>query len=328
MLIRRQELSSHLGWIVLLVAGTVTIAGVYCAYGMGRPRLPGGSSPPGMVFGILGSAIMLFEFFLWPRKKVRTWRIGSAKLWMRAHIWLGFLTVPLIVFHSGFSMGGQLSSVLMVLFGIVIASGLFGLFLQQILPRLMLEHVPAETIYSQIDHVSRQNYWDAEDLVAATSGMVIDASHTLQARPVAEARTSDYIVVGAQRTEGNVRGKVLQTQVPTSTSVPSEALNVLNDSFLGTVGHFLLHGRRCREGAELKSPLAAAAYFDNLRLMLPQSAHETVETLKSLCEQRRQFDLQCRMHGWLHGWLLVHVPLSAALIGLMFVHILVALKYW
>jgi hypothetical protein len=34
------------------------------------------------------------------------------------------------------------------------------------------------------------------------------------------------------------------------------------------------------------------------------------------------------MHGWLHSWLCIHVPLSVALVGLMFVHIFVALKYW
>ena len=34
------------------------------------------------------------------------------------------------------------------------------------------------------------------------------------------------------------------------------------------------------------------------------------------------------MHRWLHGWLLVHLPLSMALVVLMFIHIYVAIKYW
>jgi hypothetical protein len=37
--------------------------------------------------------------------------------------------------------------------------------------------------------------------------------------------------------------------------------------------------------------------------------------------------LQERLHHWLHGWLLVHIPLSLALIGLGFVHAVVALRY-
>jgi Fe-S-cluster-containing dehydrogenase component len=39
------------------------------------------------------------------RKRVRTWRIGSAQAWMRVHIWLGLIAVPCIWFHSGFALG-------------------------------------------------------------------------------------------------------------------------------------------------------------------------------------------------------------------------------
>ena len=34
------------------------------------------------------------------------------------------------------------------------------------------------------------------------------------------------------------------------------------------------------------------------------------------------------MHRWLHNWLIIHLPLSVALVILMFVHVWVALKYW
>jgi len=87
---------------------------------------------------------------------IRAWRLGRAQVWLRGHIWLGLFSVPLIVLHSGLSLGGQLSTVLMLLFVAVIASGVFGLALQQYLPRQMYESLPAETIYSQIDYVSQQ----------------------------------------------------------------------------------------------------------------------------------------------------------------------------
>ena len=61
---------------------------------------------------------------LWPRKHFRVWRIGMVKTWLRAHIWLGLLTVPLILLHSGFTWGGQLTTILAWLFIIVIASGI------------------------------------------------------------------------------------------------------------------------------------------------------------------------------------------------------------
>ena len=66
------------------------------------------------------------------------------------------MSFPLIRFHAGFQLGGPLTMVLMVLFTLVIASGIFGVVLQQFIPRMMLARLPHETIYEQIDSVVGQ----------------------------------------------------------------------------------------------------------------------------------------------------------------------------
>ena len=53
-----------------------------------------------------------------------------------------------------------------------------------------------------------------------------------------------------------------------------------------------------------------------------------VRRLEELCAARRQYDLQARIHGWLHNWLMLHLPLSVALIVLMFIHVWTAVKVW
>ena len=112
------------------------------------------ASTPGLTFGIVGGLLILFEFFLWPRKTLfRVWRIGRTQTRLRCSIWLGLLTVPLVVLHSWRELGGTLTTALVLLFASVIASGIWGLVLQQFLPRAMLAQVPAETIYTQIDFV-------------------------------------------------------------------------------------------------------------------------------------------------------------------------------
>ena len=60
----------------------------------------------------------------------------------------------------------------------------------------------------------------------------------------------------------------------------------------------------------------------------PADAAGVIDRLERACEQRRQFDLQARLHDRLHRWLLVHVPLSFALGVLLAVHVPVALWYW
>ena len=52
-----------------------------------------------------------------------------------------------------------------------------------------------------------------------------------------------------------------------------------------------------------------------------------IADLESICEEERQLLRQERMHGLLHGWLIVHVPLSFALMALAVVHIVMALAF-
>jgi hypothetical protein len=58
------------------------------------------------------------------------------------------------------------------------------------------------------------------------------------------------------------------------------------------------------------------------------AAHPAVDQLAEFVEFRRQFDLQRRLHAVLHGWLVVHLPLSAALMLMLMIHIYYAILYW
>ena len=67
--------------------------------------------------------------------------------------------------------------------------------------------------------------------------------------------------------------------------------------------------------------------FQQLSALLPQSLHESVDDLENICEEKRELDQQARYHRVLHGWLLVHIPVSYALLLLGAVHAVVALRY-
>jgi hypothetical protein len=83
-----------------------------------------------------------------------------------------------------------------------------------------------------------------------------------------------------------------------------------------------------RRSALLAKPLQAENAFARLK-MLPGLAEVKgqIEELERLCEERRQLAEQQRLHHVLHGWLLLHVPLSVALLVLGVAHALVSLYY-
>ena len=123
-----------------------------------------GGTPLGLIFGTVALAIFVFAALLGVRKKVVLWRIGTLQRWMRAHIWLTILTIPLVLLHSGFRLGGPMTTLLLILYLIVMVSGFYGLALQHQMPRIMMERLPAESVYEQIPHIRGQLYAAAQKM--------------------------------------------------------------------------------------------------------------------------------------------------------------------
>src|SRR2546422_6797130 len=159
--------ADHRRWIVGTVVTALLALAAYLIYVYRALHGPSGGSWPGLIFGAAGLALMLYAGLLGARRKVPTWRIGRATTWMKGHLWLGLLSYVLILFHSGFRWGGPLTFTLMVLFTLVVLSGIYGVVLQHIVPRMMLMQLPLETVYEQIDSIVAQLRSEADALVTA-----------------------------------------------------------------------------------------------------------------------------------------------------------------
>src|SRR3989442_109215 len=162
--------ASHRRWVVGALVVLLVATAAYVPYARGAMQGPSGGSWPGLIYGGAGFALMVYAGLLGARRQVPTWRIGRATTWMKGHLWLGLLSYFLILFHGGFRWGGPLTFALMALFTVVILSGIYGLVLQQILPRMMQTQLPLETVYEQIDSIVAQLRSEADTLVAAVAG--------------------------------------------------------------------------------------------------------------------------------------------------------------
>jgi hypothetical protein len=243
---------------------------------------------------------------------------------MKAHIWLGLLCVPLLVLHSGFRFWNlALSGILMVVLFVVIASGVWGLALQQVLPTVMLEELPAETIRSQIDRILGHLLAEAQRLVRITCGQTGTAAGQTMGDIPTSGDDPTFLVIGAVRAAGRVQGKVLQTRTQATMVLDSEPLALFFDQ---QVVPFFEAANPAR--MPLGSSKRATSMFRELKSFLPPDAHGVVDTLEGICDQRRQLARQIRLHAWLHVWLCVHLPLSVALLVLMIAHIFYAMKYF
>jgi len=251
---------------------------------------------------------VLFEAALNLRKRVPTWRIGRAETWLKGHIWMGLLTIPFVLFHSGFRFGGTLAVALSLVLLLVVISGAFGLALQQYLPRLMTRLAPGETIYEQIPHVISHLRVEAYEIVAAVCGAVPEA---------AEERAE------SERVRANPR-RARQVLGWREAAEPAEGSMPLRNFYLETVRPFLQGDGRT---GPLADPAQTESIHTALRRALPGPLHESGADLVAIAEERRDLAVQRRLHFLLHGWLFVHVPLTAAALVLLGAHVVLALRY-
>src|ERR1700722_13952420 len=161
---------THRPWVIASIALAIISTVAYVLYALDTPGGPRGGSAVGLTFGIVGYAMMLYAGLLGARKQVPTWRIGRAQTWMRGHLWLGLLSLLLILFHSGFAFRGPLTVVLLLLLFIVIGSGILGAAIQHYVPSLMTSRVPLETIYEEIPNVRAPIREEADHLASAICG--------------------------------------------------------------------------------------------------------------------------------------------------------------
>lgn len=179
-----------------------------------------GGTPLGLAFGAISLGIFVFAALLNLRKKVPLWRVGNLQLWLRAHIWLTFLTIPLIILHSGFRLGGSMTTLLMALYALVMATGIYGLVLQHLMPRLMKERLPAETVFEQIPHIRAQLCVAAEkmrDSFKPAPPKKLDA--------VAPAPSPAKAVMAS--TKGELSTPVARAKSVTGSAVTAEAASIV-----------------------------------------------------------------------------------------------------
>jgi hypothetical protein len=181
----------------------------------------------------------------------------------------------------------------------------------------LLDLVPQETVASQLDVVAKQLAIDADRILSV---YVEGAQPTTSMSEAVKAVNMRQ--VGAERRVGTVLPKQLHPEQSMTRPLPSpEITRAVRED----IEPYLMTGRDPRSllGTKRKN----ASFFGELRRLAPPDLRDAVASLAELCERRRQLAIQERLHSWLHGWMLVHLPLSAALMVLLVGHVFMALCF-
>ena len=279
---------THRKWAFLSLATLVVLTALYLWYCAVSEDGPRGGSLAGLAFGILAAALMIFAGLLAARKKVPSWQVGTARWWLKGHIWMSLLSLPVTLFHTGFRFGGVLEQGVMWVYLVVMASGIVGLLIQQYVPRLMKVTLPEQAIFEQLPVVTRGLRETADGLVVEVCGSLFDDPE--------EAANEEF-----------------------------QADRILRSFYLNTARPFL--SEEVPEGSPLLNPTQASGIFAQLEEVLPGQMLGAVQGLQRAVDERRQLISQMKLQRWLHGWLIVHVPMSIVLLVLGVLHIYKSVYY-
>lgn len=354
--------SGHVWWAAGTSAAAVVCLGV--SLFLDR-RLPGGltgGTKPGLWLGVVTLALMLYcGLFAILRQVPGWWWIGSRKAWLRAHIWLGLLSVVILLCHSGFRLGGGLGLALWIAVGVIIGSGLFGLALQQSLPGVMTRELAGEASYEQLSHycgVLRRRadeladaLEDVPSITQTTALQQSDFKRTFDEniRPLFDvpirrtAPLQDFEPVG--QWFAGIRERLQMAEHKNPEAVVLRALEKLRDRVepdkAARVDDLKKKAARLLDAGQpeglgnfsrsiLKDVHALADGSESADLANEIDSacrHRWMSALEDLCVERIGYRDQERYHRWLHGWLLLHAPFSAALLVLTIFHIVMSLYY-
>jgi hypothetical protein len=281
-------------WVIATVLAGAAAVGGYLWLDRRTPGGLTGGSTVGLWYGVAGSALMVYAGLLAAHRYVPSlwWLLGRRTTWLRGHLWLGLLSVVLIACHARARLGGPLEIALWAVLAAITLTGLYGLLLQQYLPRWLARRFPDEAPYGQIPNLCALFRAEADDLVD-------------QAAPAAAAKagdaTSSFAAELRSFHDAHVRpflAAPMEREAVLLSAAQSESLFAALRGRLGLLGDH--------------APATAAAALDRL---------------EELCRDRRRLAEQERLHRWLHSWLLLHIPLSAALLVLGVAHVVTALYY-
>ena len=276
----------HAAWCVTSLSLIAVATGLYVPYANSELYGATGNSITGLFFGIAGTMAMIFAGLLAARKRIISRKLGAISWWLKGHLWIGLVSVPLIFFHAGFRFGGLLEQLTMWCFLIVVVSGVIGQILQQVTPRFMKTATPQQAIFDQLD-------------VAIIS---LKKTADEQVLSVYDTLFVDIQQEGADSPDNFLRAFYLR-HVRTFLQIQVDA----NSSLLNAT--------------------QAEGIFATVREGIPRKMVPIAMGLEAICNERRQLISQNKLHWIMHGWTLIHIPLSMSLLILTLVHVVMSLYF-
>jgi len=139
-------------WFKLALVLCAVSGGVYIWHD--PPLKPYGGTWLGYTLGTIGALLILWLLYFGIRKRRYASRVGTAQGWLSAHVYLGVALIVVATLHTGFELGWNVHTLAYILMVLVVASGMYGVFIYLRVPREMTVNAGEETQASMLMHIA------------------------------------------------------------------------------------------------------------------------------------------------------------------------------
>ncbi len=276
----------------LWAALALTFVSIF-AYWIHDPQEPpNGGTTLGYALGTLGAMMIAWLTWFGVRKRRYASTAGTLQGWLSAHVYFGVSLLVVVLLHAGFQLGWNIHTLAFALMTLVIASGLYGVFIYMKNPERMSENrggVSRSELLDELEDIDRRS------------------------RRVAENLSTDYqafVTSGIQRTKlGSTLWQRLRNDDRSRIQLPQQSGTVANPGQEAAMD-WLAEQQSRADAATATTIAELSALLRNKRKLL------------------RQVGEDLRLQASIEIWLYAHVPLTAALLVALLAHIVTVFLYW
>jgi len=268
-----------------------------------------GGSWLGYTLGGVGALLILCLLWLGVRKRRYRSRLGTVKGWTSAHVYLGLSLLLIVSLHCGFQFGLNVHTLAYALMVLVIASGIWGLIAYDRVPgRITQLHGGSdrEAWIEEVFDLNEQAIWLANELSPEVHRRIVASAEKLQLGGSLREQ-----LFGASRPSGGDGLRESLEQRIAELRGDASRPGALDPSKQNTV-MFMAGQLQQTSGGEQE-----AARIQKLLKLLARRNELVVRINKDIA-----------LHARLQLWLLLHVPLSLALLAALIAHVFSVFFYW
>jgi hypothetical protein len=284
----------YLWWSLALLAASIVL---YSTQGGLSP--PKGDTWQGYTLGTIGALLIVWLTLLGIRKRRYASKMGSVQGWASAHVYLGLAVVFVVTLHCAFRFHWNVHTLAYVLMCAVVLSGIFGIFVYMVCPRLLSENRHGGTrseLFAELVELNKQG----RDVAGKCDANVNAAVKSAIERTAIGGKAFVQLF-------GVDRSWFIRADLDSSGGKTNLTGNADQQPVIDFVADRVPRAEKRTEAANLQA----------LVLILCQRQ-------KTLRRIRRDVRLQALLNIWLY----LHVPLTLALLAALSVHILTSFMYW